>query len=236
MVSNFTIAICNEQVVVTDTSVYGTETSDFLYNNTVTIDILESTKINTTSMLYAIDKHDLEYSQNTFDMKQDGLYKVSHIIIPTATWLAHNTVESTEYDYAYYFDNEVIYKWNNITSVWVAFDSIDEAVTELVAVNMNLTLNMLVSYKNTFNLANLNKCFLNVCNEILTKGIRGCTKSVDQDIIWKRDFIWMSLNVMKYYLDLGKIYEAQRTLENIQYCGGICESITINTNNCGCNR
>lgn len=238
MVSNFTITICDGQVAVTDTSIYGTETSDFLYNNTVTIDILENSKIDTSkeSLLYAIDMHDLASSQTNFNMSVDGLYKVSHLIIPTATWLSSNTIDPTEYDYAYYYNDEVIYKWNNITSAWVAFASIDEAVTELAAVNKNLTLNMLSSYKNTFNLANLNKCFLTICNSILSGIINGCLKDIDKELIWKRDFIWMSINIMKYYLDLGQIYEAQRTLENIQYCGGICGTITNNTNNCGCNR
>ena len=47
------------------------------------------------------------------------------------------------------------------------------------------------------------------------------------------------LDVYKYneiLFRLGQIYEAQRTLENIQYCGGICGTTTNNTNNCGCNR
>lgn len=59
-------------------------------------------------------------------------------------------------------------------------------------------------------------------------------------LIYNRDIIWMAINVIKYLIELGQYYEAQRVLEDITQCGGICKDVMVDKNTiggggCGCN-
>ena len=48
----------------------------------------------------------------------------------------------------------------------------------------------------------------------------------------------MAINVIKYLIDLTQYYEAQKILENVTQCNGICNTNTMNVSSgggCGCN-
>lgn len=82
-----------------------------------------------------------------------------------------------------------------------------------------------------------------MCNEILNMNLLKCkSKNADLDnLIFKRDFVWMTINVIKYSVSLGQYAEAQRILEQVNTCNGFCDSInnkykTLNrSSGCGCN-
>jgi len=53
--------------------------------------------------------------------------------------------------------------------------------------------------------------------------------------IFNRDLVWMTINVIKYSIEIGQYYEAQRFLENLIGCGNICaEYISDNKKGSGC--
>ena len=42
------------------------------------------------------------------------------------------------------------------------------------------------------------------------------------EAIYNRDFLWMTINVIKYHTEFGDLLEAQRLLETINSCNGLC--------------
>ena len=47
----------------------------------------------------------------------------------------------------------------------------------------------------------------------------------------------MTINVIKYYVELGQLMEAQRLLEELIKCGGICnDTQSPGKKSCGCSR
>ena len=90
----------------------------------------------------------------------------------------------------------------------------------------------------------LNKCFNTLLKNLLQdipKLGDNCGKCLTPEIITKqqeRDLVWMVINVIKYSLEVGQLYEAQRFLEKFNRCNNICSRNNLkllNTvDNCGC--
>jgi len=65
-----------------------------------------------------------------------------------------------------------------------------------------------------------------------------------KNYIFRRDFVWITLNVINYLIEDKKLEEAEEILEEVQSCRGFCygiESIpkslsTKKSSTCGCNR
>lgn len=69
-----------------------------------------------------------------------------------------------------------------------------------------------------------------MCNEILNMNLLKCkSKNADLDnLIFKRDFVWMTINVIKYSVSLGQYAEAQRILEQVNTCNGFVIQLITN--------
>jgi len=63
-----------------------------------------------------------------------------------------------------------------------------------------------------------------------------CNKpNSDSSLIYKRDLLWSAMNVIKYLVEMDQLEEAQRLLEEITACNGLCSSSQPEfTSNCGC--
>jgi hypothetical protein len=60
-------------------------------------------------------------------------------------------------------------------------------------------------------------------------------KKVNNNALFDRDFLWMTINVIKYNLDLGYNEEAQRILDEFNSCGNnICNNYSSINYGCGC--
>jgi hypothetical protein len=48
--------------------------------------------------------------------------------------------------------------------------------------------------------------------------------------------VWMAINVISYLVEFKQLAEAQRVLERISSCNGVCNnnSYKTKTNGCGC--
>lgn len=241
-------------VIITDMNEYQsqsyfTKSSNIYYTFEQSASINTLTSINyegeTTLQVHEINKHYLTedgvqvIDESQLDFKVDGLYEVNHIILPTLEWYETYKEEVfgvNGFTGVYFIDEDKIYKVHPITR------EIEEvSIEQLLEVNTEDT-TIIKETKNTFSLCHLLECFYNICKDLLSKlcPVSCNSKSQYQDLILNRDLIWMAINVIKYCLELGQYYEAQRFLEEIQGCGTICRQYDVDklkqAGGCGCSR
>ena len=48
---------------------------------------------------------------------------------------------------------------------------------------------------------------------------------LSKDLIYRRDFIWATINVLNYLIDACQFEEAEKILEEVQRCNGMCYNI-----------
>ena len=181
-------------------------------------------------------------------MPIDGLYEVTHIILPTDVWLEYvlerNPTALTAYNSVYYYDtqSESFMKYVDEESVGVTVEEILEVNATPPATVTEKTTTIIRGDKNTFCVCHINECFYRLCKNLLGNLPGRCKNKTDdvKMLIYNRDIIWMAINVIKYLIELGQYYEAQRVLEDITQCGGICKDVMIDKNTiggggCGCN-
>ena len=174
-------------------------------------------------------------------LEKDGLKKVDHIIIPTYEWLDYirDMDESSldAYTNGIYFlgQGDVFYKY--------LFGTIQEVtLQEILEINQNNT-TLIKTELHTFEMCHLEECFFKLCMYLLNN--MPCTdpcftdkmKGFAGDIL-NRDIIWMAINAIKYCIEQQQFFRAQKILEQIETCWGICKD-TNNINStqykgCGC--
>lgn len=170
-----------------------------------------------------------------FQLSNDGKFTAMHIILPTKEWVDKFTKEEllAKYPYLFYYDNGIHKSLNGgLTS---------EIVDSELLLQINTTgTNLFKCKRSTFSICFLFRCYINYCKRVLDQQISKCINK-DKDLLFKRDFVWMTINVIKYYIELGQLDEAQRLLEETMSCNGFCKSNMVNyslTNNtvsgCGC--
>ena len=145
-----------------------------------------------------------------FNNVKDGFYTICKLTIPLD--------ETRPY---YYKDGKY---YHNAKEVYLQ---------EIINTNPEIT-QVQIEYFYYFSTCNLKKCFINTCQDILSKTKSICNKqNVDNSLIYKRDLLWTSLNVIKYMVEIDQMEEAQRLLDQIVGCNGLCPQ--YNVSDCGCN-
>ena len=206
------------KVAVTGHDVYD-EVSDF-FNDQYTFE--DSATLNLLFKLDSEENQELSdaafcehvKSDYTFvTLTDDGLYKVSHIIIPTVDYLnTINTHELTVWGYK----NGKLYKKIKGTTTWV-----ESSVKEVSEANIP---GFIKDEVYTFTLSNLKDCFAKICEELLCDLCDGCYKDKNTQAILNRDLVWMAINCIEYALEEGNFFLAQKLLERISTCSGPCSS------------
>lgn len=207
---------------------------DYTYANSITINVLRSVDSNGN---YTIE--DVSIVQHTgsdisnFDFPKDGLYEISHMIIPTSLYTTNNSLADGLYSELYYWDGQnIILKGNK-----VSIDNFVEASEAALNSETNRT-SIVRGDKRTFCMCHLNDCFYNLSKNLLSSYCGKCLNKLNapQQEIFNRDLIWMSMNVISYLVEDNQLVEAQRILESLTGCGNICQSSnTKNSSDCGCN-
>lgn len=88
-----------------------------------------------------------------------------------------------------------------------------------------------------FSTCHLQKCFISACEEIFNaRGSIECnTINISKEQIYRRDLIWSAINTIKYLVEMKQYNEAQRILDKIQGCNGLCKEEGVTKNGgCGC--
>lgn len=234
----------NCKIMVSDISTYlaedfsGTVKGKFKYSDTVSIDVLQHNK--TTETVYrdpVYTKHDTLQPIN-IPVEFDGWFDIIHLVLPSIEWF-NREIDKSEgsalglYDLVYFSDGIDIYKYldGNVSQV---------TIIEVLEVN---PINTTVSKTNRdyVSICFLRKCYINLCQQIFEdRGFSRCwnKNKVDSELIYKRDLVWMAINVIKYLTECEQLAEVERIIETIQGCNGLCVSsnLTSKTNGCGCSK
>lgn len=168
---------------------------------------------NNSGKTQTIIKND-RYKEIVFNYKGDGLYTFCKV-----------TVSKDETDPYYYKNNKFFHLGSQIT------------LQELLEINPEVS-KIKLEYINYFSTCNLKKCFIKICQDIFKSSNSVCEKSnVDGTLTYKRDLLWSALNVIKYFTEMNQFEEAQRLLEQLSECNGLCPSQNNNNfSGCGCGK
>lgn len=145
-----------------------------------------------------------------FSIGEDGYYSLCRIEVP---------LDITK---PYYYFNGKFYK------------GVEEVeLQELISINPEVS-KLDIQIDDYFQICHLRQCFIDICYEIFkqTQSIRCNINVLDKNLIYKRDLLWSAINVIKYLVEQKQFDEAERLLNNITSCNGLCDS---NQNKeCGC--
>lgn len=149
----------------------------------------------------------------------DGYYVIYKIIIPT------------DKDLPYYYENGKFYQ-----NVDFSINAVTEiSLQALIEMNPKIT-GIRIEYYEYFSVCNLKKCYIQICKEILEQKTSICNPILDNSLVYKRDLLWAALSVIEYMAELGQYEEAQRLLEEITECNGLCPPVKESKSKCGCGR
>ena len=101
-----------------------------------------------------------------------------------------------------------------------------------------LSLPVAICTRDTFSICNLMKCYIKHAEDFLRSRMARC---VDNIHAFERDLVWTTINVIRYLIHFNQFEEAQRILEEINYCNNICrkqdrctEHMGIISGGCAC--
>lgn len=222
---------------VEDASAYYAR-NKFKYSETCTINVIYKAGATTEDELQTVMVMDhCSYLDEThFPLPSDGYYKIYHFILPTELWWDRfgeqsGVVESRD---VITCDTET---GNLYRRTARDPESRDQITIEKLIEQMVLDTNTVSSAMfQQFSICRLYGCYIALCKPVFESINYRCTDKSDlSNTIFKRDFIWMTINVLKYYVEDGMFMEAQRLLEEVNYCGGFCNGVSVQSKpGCGC--
>lgn len=244
---NTSIDICKNhlcEITVTgkelDNNSYSQELSigvgSFRYIDTVTINVLYKVNSDNEETLKSmqISQH-LQETENgeihnvpdktQFKLDEDGLYRLVHIILPTREWFdlvsEEFGVNNIPYEYIYVYDNLKVYKYTEDGLIQVPFSDVFDRESEEI-LSEESTISLLCN--ETFTICNTKRCYTKIATKLLNKYCPlDCNLDAFKDLIYKRDLLWMVINVVTYLLELGSFLEAQRIIEQFTRCNNFCK-------------
>lgn len=211
----------------------------FKYSDTISIDLLQHNRHDKYKLQDPIfSLHDTEIENVTLPVTFDGWFTVLHIVLPTKEWFDRESAKETGsalslYTTIYYCDNEKIYKYINGTLSEVTIAEIVERNPEGTTISKVC--------ENYVSICFLKKCYVSLCQQILNERcFSECPEDMntDSELVFKRDYVWMAINVVKYLVQFEQLAEAERVLELIGGCNGLCKSEfrQMSSHRCGCCR
>jgi len=79
-------------------------------------------------------------------------------------------------------------------------------IDEVVEINPEKTTISISRFK-VFNIDGLKRCYTLAATKILNNAALRC-KTIDDELRFNRDFLWMTINVINYYLEWDRYSEA----------------------------
>lgn len=200
------------------------EKNKFKYSETYTLNIIyKHTTQSDTIISGNITEHCSYLDEEHIQLKEDGYYTIDHIILPS------KEVYDASIDLDWYVcDGVSIYQVCNGNFKEITFDTL---ATLVESDEMQGTTISGVSLPQ-FSICHLNQCYVNKCKAVF-KNLSVCHSN---DIYYERDIVWMAINVIKYYVELGELLSAQQLLESLNYCGEICGEYKSSVSSCGCSK
>lgn len=78
------------------------------------------------------------------------------------------------------------------------------------------------------------ECYYKTCEEILSQGCILCPEDIPKELIYKRDMLWMYLNLIQYATTEKQFWKLKKWIDKMENCNVLCDLNT--TEDCGCNR
>lgn len=233
----------NCKVVIKDNTEYlsesfeGTQKGVFKYSDTISIAVLQHNKIKETIIKEpTFNDHSTNYTE--LPIKFDGWFTVNYIVLPSESWFDKELNKEVGsaldlYNIVYYTDGIKIYKYFN--------KNISESsISEILEINpINTTISKIS--KDYTSICFLQKCYINLCQQIFdARGFSPCwnKNTIDSTLVYKRDLVWMAINVIKYLTTLNQLSEVERIIEQVNECNGLCKSDSAyqSSSGCGCSK
>lgn len=230
----------NCKVTVQDNSAYlsednvGTVKGKFKFSDTVSIDILQLNKSQESVYLNPTFTNHSSLDNSTLQVSSDGWYSLVHIVLPSKSWF-DKELEKQEgsalglYNIVYFASDNKVYKHINGST-----SEVD--LSEVLEVNpVNTTISK--TSEDFVSICFLRKCYINLCKQILNdRGFSSCwnKNKIDSELTYKRDLVWMAINVIKYLTECEQLAEVERLVEIINGCNGLCSSSSSSQNGSGC--
>ena len=234
-------------VIIKDTTIYDDEANigksfqDFKASETGSIFVLEYHKNDNDSEYLSpiiINHHSLE-AEYKVAIPKDGWFTVHHIVLPTKDCIySFSDAEMHGITFGYYLDLDNIYDRNRVDSNG---KPIKVSIEEVLEGNTNIATTQISSI-DYISILNLQKCLVSLCLEIFNElGAFGkcfSSKSKESDLTFRRDLVWMAINVIKYMIKYNMRAEAARIINQLEGCNGICteNSKSQKISGCGCNK
>lgn len=232
------------KVIIEDKTEYLNESStstskgSFKYSDTVSIVVLQHNKSKETVVKSpTYDYHTSEYIEVPIGF--DGWFTVNYLVLPSREWFDRERAKSSGsalnlYNIVYFVEDGYIYKYVNGQTEGASI----EEVLEINPVNTTVS----KTSKDYISICFLQKCYVNLCQQIFNdRGFSQCwnKNSVDSELVYKRDLVWMAINVIKYLTEFNQLAEVERIIEQINGCNGLCKSNSTyqpKDGGCGCSK
>lgn len=211
----------------------------FKYSDTVSIFVLQHNKVEESELKTPIYyKHDDVMKPVVLNVSFDGWFNAFHVVLPSQEWFERELNKTTGsslflYDVVYFSDGNYIFKYidGKISSV---------ELSEVLERNIEGTTISKID-KDYVSICFLKKCYISLCQQIFNgRGFNECwnKNNLDSELIYRRDLVWMSINVIKYLVQFNQLAEAQRIIETIGGCNGLCktEFRQLTNHGCGCGK
>ena len=221
---------------LTDSTITSLKT--YTFAQSVTVNAITHITFDGTETLdkYGVVLHSTNdiVDESTFETSMDGLYRVTHIILPNETWLALAISLNSLGIYTN------IYYYNTTTSKFMKYSnntSTEATIEEILGINATDATTIVKAEKNTFTMCRLKSCFYKYCRGLLDVLPIKCKSKDYENSIYTRDLIWMAINCIQYLLDQSQYYAAEELLEKVTGCNGLCKDsspLPKTSNDCGC--
>lgn len=209
---------------------------NFKYSQTCSINVLKYLPSSGDEIVKVVyQPHITEADSIRLPLIEDGYYTLTHIVLPTIDWLDEVKEEDlSEYNYIYITDGKKVYLYKD--------EELREAtIEELLEINPYKTTISITEHE-AFSMKHLQECYVKASLEILKNYANSCNNpcsGIDDQLRFNRDFLWMTINVIKYYLQWGMYKSAQSVLEDLgcyDFCGDNSQDPNTKGKPCGCNK
>lgn len=234
----------NCKVVLKDNTEYisesqmGTSKGSFKYSDTISIAVIQHNKIE-GAVIKQPTFGDHSSPEIVLPIEFDGWFTVNYIVLPSKEWFYKEQQKETGsalelYNLVYYSDGDHIYKYIN-------GETTEVTLSEVLLVNSVDTTLSKTSH-DYVSICFLQKCYINLCQQIFNqRGFSPCwnKNTIDSELVYKRDLVWMAINVIKYLTEFNQLAEVERIIEEINGCNGLCKSNSTNKSTgsgCGCSK
>lgn len=213
-------------------------------------------------IFYKVEENTEDTPEITIPSIEDGYISLYHIVIPwynQIDWDDKTNYKFREHHF-YYLDGifyKVIRKVARVgpggmgrTTVYVKEEiSEEDLIQEILTIIENQDteaykdlfesyISKITEHYPIFSICHLRKCYKNICQSIFNSRIFDkCFKAkVNSDLIFRRDLVWATINVIQYLVDSEQFAEAQLVLERINECPGLCteQEKESGKKGCGC--